>query len=207
MKGKTMMKKKKKKKIGAPEGLLVMDRIMTPVPVPDGMILSDELVGYCRYRDGRLVPEDGDSYDIHERIDRFEFHKGENGEEDCLVVWERPAALELPVSEPWFSMIRNGEKKEEYREIKPYWTTRFRKIFPFVKNTNIPFENAFRIWIRLRNGYGESRPSFLAEVSLKRGCGKAEWGAEEGKEYYVLMVHAVCEEESVDHASNGVPKR
>lgn len=36
---------------------------------------------------------------------------------------------------------------------------------------------------------------------------KPKWGAEEGKEYYVLMVHAVCEEESVDHASNGVPKR
>lgn len=207
MKGKTMTIKDALKKIGAPEGILVMDRIMTPVPVQDGMILSDELVGYCRYRDGRLVPEDGDSYDIHERIDRFEYHKREKEEEDCLVVWERPAALELPVSEPWFSMIRNGEKKEEYREIKSYWTTWFRKIFPFVKNTNIPFENAFRIWIRLRNGYGESRPSFLAEVSLKRGCGKPEWGAEKGKEYYVLMVHAVCEEESVVHAYDGVPKR
>ena len=174
---------------------LVMDRIMTPVPVPGGMTLSDELVGLCRYRNGTLVPENGDSYDIDEKFDRFEYCKGEDGKEDCLVVWERPAALEIPISEPWFSMIRDGEKKEEYREIKPYWTARLRKIFPFVKNTNIPFENAFRIWIRLRNGYGKERPSILAEVSLKRGCGKPEWGAEEGKEYYVLTVHQTYKEQ------------
>ena len=194
MKGKAMTIKDALKEIGAPEGLLVMDRIMTPVPAPGGMTLSDELVGYCRYRDGILVPEDGDSYYIDEKIDRFEYHEGKGREEDCLIIWERIAALEVPISEPWFSMLKNGKKKEEYREIKPYWTARLRKIFPFVKNTNIPFENAFRIWIRLRNGYGKARPSILAEVSLKRGYGKPEWGAEEGKEYYVLTVHAVCEE-------------
>lgn len=182
------------KEICAPEGLLVIDRVMTPVPSSDGFELYDQLVGLCRYQNGTLVPEDGDSYDIDEKIDRFEYCKGEDGKEDCLVVWERPAALEIPISEPWFSMIRDGEKKEEYRELKPYWAARLRKIFPFVKNTNIPFENAFRIWIRLRNGYGKARPSILAEVSLKRGCGKPEWGAEGGKEYYVLTVHAVCEE-------------
>ena len=179
---------------GIPEGSLVMDRIMTPVPTQAGMALSDELIGYCRYQGGSLAPEDRESYCFDEKIDRFEYHKGKKGEEDYLIVWECPAALEIPVSEPWFSMIRNGTKKEEYREIKPYWTTRFRKVFPFVKNTNIPFENTFRIWIRLRNGYGTGRPSFLAEVSLKKGYGKPEWGAEEGKEYYVLTVHAVCEE-------------
>ena len=32
--------------------------------------------------------------------------------------------LQLAVKEPWFSMIANGEKMEEYREIKEYWTKR-----------------------------------------------------------------------------------
>lgn len=182
------------REVGISEGTLVMDCIMTPIPALGGMTLSDELVRYCRYRDGSLVPEDGDSYCIDEKIDRFEFHKGEDGEEDYFIVWERSAALEFPISEPWFSMIRRGEKKEEYREIKPYWTNRLRKVFPFVKNTDIPFEHSFCIWIRLRNGYGKERSSFLAEVSLRRGYGKPEWGAEEEKEYYVLTVHAVCEE-------------
>ena len=33
--------------------------------------------------------------------------------------------LTLPIKKKWFDMILFGEKKEEYREIKPYWTKRF----------------------------------------------------------------------------------
>ena len=33
--------------------------------------------------------------------------------------------LILPIKKKWFDMILLGEKKEEYREIKPYYTTRF----------------------------------------------------------------------------------
>lgn len=33
--------------------------------------------------------------------------------------------LTLPIKKKWFDMILSGEKKEEYREIKPYWDTRF----------------------------------------------------------------------------------
>ena len=32
--------------------------------------------------------------------------------------------LTLPIKRIWFDMIKVGIKKEEYREIKPYWTTR-----------------------------------------------------------------------------------
>lgn len=32
--------------------------------------------------------------------------------------------LTLTVSKEWFEMIVAGEKKEEYREIKPYWASR-----------------------------------------------------------------------------------
>ena len=30
--------------------------------------------------------------------------------------------LTLPIKKKWFDMTLNGEKKEEYREIKPYYT-------------------------------------------------------------------------------------
>ena len=39
--------------------------------------------------------------------------------------------LTLPIKKKWFDMILLGEKTEEYREIKPYWTTRFIKVFAF----------------------------------------------------------------------------
>ena len=40
--------------------------------------------------------------------------------------------LTLTVSKQWFDMIVAGEKKEEYREIKPYWVARL-----FQNNSNI----------------------------------------------------------------------
>ena len=30
----------------------------------------------------------------------------------------------LPIKKKWFDMILSGEKKEEYREIKPYYRSR-----------------------------------------------------------------------------------
>lgn len=32
--------------------------------------------------------------------------------------------LTLSLKEKWFDMIKSGEKKEEYREIKPFWDKR-----------------------------------------------------------------------------------
>lgn len=37
--------------------------------------------------------------------------------------------LTLPIQKRWFDMILSGEKKEEYREIKEYYETRFRNLF------------------------------------------------------------------------------
>lgn len=35
-------------------------------------------------------------------------------------------------------MILSGEKGEEYREIKPYYMTRFKKVFDMYPNSHIP---------------------------------------------------------------------
>lgn len=40
--------------------------------------------------------------------------------------------LSLPIKMKWLEMIASGEKKDEYREIKPYWTTRFKNVFPLM---------------------------------------------------------------------------
>ena len=37
--------------------------------------------------------------------------------------------LTLPIKKKWFDMILSGEKKEEYREIKPYYEKRFSNYF------------------------------------------------------------------------------
>ena len=42
--------------------------------------------------------------------------------------------LVLPIKKKWFDMIISGEKKEEYREIKPYYDIRFKKYMPRSNN-------------------------------------------------------------------------
>lgn len=40
---------------------------------------------------------------------------------------DNESTLILPIKKKWYDMISSGEKEEEYREIKPYWTSRFMK--------------------------------------------------------------------------------
>ena len=89
-------------------------------------------------------------------------------------------------------MILSGDKQEEYREIKPYYTTRFKKIFEMYPNSNIP-TGLDKQLIGFRNGYGSSRPQFTAVCSLDIKTGKEEWGAEPGTEYYTLHIHEIRE--------------
>lgn len=100
--------------------------------------------------------------------------------------------LTLPIMGKWFNMILSGEKGEEYREIKPYYMVRFKKIFEMHPNSYIPTGKDIKE-IRFRNGYGSSRPEFIAECSLGIKAGREEWGAEKGKEYYTLKIHQITE--------------
>ena len=71
--------------------------------------------------------------------------------------------LHLTLKKKWFDMVRSGIKKEEYREIKPYWNTRLSKTYDAVL---------------FRNGYQPDPPSFYIELKVIRiGIGIPEWGA------------------------------
>lgn len=96
--------------------------------------------------------------------------------------------LILPIKKKWFDMILSGEKKEEYREIKPYYTTRLNKIFNMVDD--IPVDLA-ETEVKFTNGYGNKVPSFIADCHLDKRTGKEEWGAEPNKEYYVLVIEKI----------------
>lgn len=103
--------------------------------------------------------------------------------------------LTLPIKKKWFNMILSGEKKEEYREIKPYYTTRFRNadMFPDplgIDETHLILDpQRFRKYeIMFRNGYSSESPSFVAKVYLTTDFGKPEWGAEPGVKYYTLHI-------------------
>lgn len=90
--------------------------------------------------------------------------------------------ITLPIKKKWFDMILSGEKKEEYREIKPYYQSRFCYAdIVLISNHTIKFVN----------GYGNDKPYFIAHCYCKIGTGKPEWGAEPGTKYYVLKIKKI----------------
>ncbi len=88
--------------------------------------------------------------------------------------------LTLPIKKKWFDMIKSGEKKEEYREIKPYYDSRFGNLYRWD-------------YIIFRNGYKKNSPSIKCKCAITINPGNPLWGAEPGKIYYVLKILSVEE--------------
>ena len=100
--------------------------------------------------------------------------------------------LILPTKGKWFRMILDKIKLEEYREIKTYYTNRFKTI-GLLDDYGLPTRN--KVNVMFRNGYSRNAPYFIANVSIDIKTGKEEWGAEPGKEYYALKIHEIKERE------------
>lgn len=82
-------------------------------------------------------------------------------------------------------MILSGKKTEEYRDIKPYWANRF-------------YSKKYH-YITFRNGYAANAPQFTIELkSITQSTGKTEWGAEEGKTYFVLSLGKIINTKNID---------
>lgn len=118
--------------------------------------------------------------------------------------------LTLPIRKKWFDMILSGEKKEEYREIKEYYETRFQNLFgaitihPLYPPDNFLDRSEFELLqgeavpeeirkdrvqeIIFRNGYSKDSKAIKARCRLRIGKGRPEWGAEQNKQYYILEI-------------------
>ena len=101
--------------------------------------------------------------------------------------------LYLPIKKKWFDMILSGEKKQEYREIKKYWTDR---LFYF-DNEEFKYMFIKFDYIILKNGYGKNSPTIKVKCKgILQSVGKhlrKKWGAESGKLYYVIKLGKIIE--------------
>ena len=105
--------------------------------------------------------------------------------------------LTLTIKRKWLEMIRSGKKKEEYREIKSYYTVRFRRLMTYApwreEHTLAAIRSAtdrggIPITVILRGGYSALSPAIQVSGKLVIGEGRPEWGAEPGKEYYIIRI-------------------
>lgn len=107
----------------------------------------------------------------------------------------------LPIQSGWYHMILHGYKKEEYRDIKPYYTIRFKKLFgcerlsekEFINLINEDKDGRFTAELILRNGYRKESPSAKVNATLRAGVGNPDWGAEKDTPYYILTINSITE--------------
>jgi len=104
--------------------------------------------------------------------------------------------LHLNLKKKWFDMILNGIKKEEYREMKPYWDNR---LINQKLQTRYDVEGSDIAWkeydtITFSNGYSKNRKQMVVELKeIDIAKGNPEWGAVGDTVYYVLRLGNVLE--------------
>ena len=109
--------------------------------------------------------------------------------------------LILPIERKWLNMILSGEKKEEYREIKPYWTVRIIHWLGFPGKDEKVIERVLEMLriqgtiealpVIFQNGYRRNSPEVEVMCKLSIGTGKEKWGAVPGKEYYRFHIEQI----------------
>ena len=107
--------------------------------------------------------------------------------------------LHLNLKRKWYKMIADGIKKEEYREIKEYWSRIFESSASAIKIKG-KFYHPSDVVIRFSNGYSKDREQmdiWLKSISIRWGM--PEWGAVPNRQYYVLVLgHSVRRDELIE---------
>ncbi len=104
--------------------------------------------------------------------------------------------LHLNLKKQWFDMIASGEKKEEYREVKDFWSRRLlsnNPAFSFKKYHVVIF----------KNGYQSNAPTLEIEFKeIKMKEGNPNWGAEPGELYYVILLGEIINSKLLDYGNS-----
>ena len=108
--------------------------------------------------------------------------KKENEKEKDIQDIRNIKVLDLVLKGEWFKMIASDEKKEEYREITPYWDRRLDN-----KNYDV---------VRFRWGYETKSPKIWLECKgiQKGGFGKSQWGWD--GECYIIELGKILKTEN-----------
>ena len=89
-------------------------------------------------------------------------------------------------------MIESGEKREEYREIKPYWSKRFVGFDAPLFSHRYGYQHANvkgYTHVRFRYGYTKRTMLFCLDSITMGFDGKPEWGAPTDKPVFIIKLH------------------
>jgi hypothetical protein len=111
-----------------------------------------------------------------------------------------PKILHLTLKKKFYDMIASGEKKEEYRDIKPHWVARLvDELRSEQKETDFTFLHHGYLFsmqsaigydiVQFRNGYRKDSPTMQVEIKdITDGFSKPEWCDGEYKPCFVIKL-------------------
>lgn len=135
-----------------------------------------EFYSHCEYIQRKFEMEEAFSESIHR----------------LGIVREKPI-LHLNLKKKWFDLIASGEKKEEYREVKPFYDRIFSRSYSDIKIGG-KYYRAEDVVVCFSNGYSKNRRQIFVELEdLIFGFGDPAFGAEENKAYYILKLGKVIQ--------------
>ena len=99
--------------------------------------------------------------------------------------------LDLPLKKEWYDMIESGEKREEYREIKPYWCKRFTGFDSALFSYRYSYEACnVKKYTHVRFRYGYTKRTMTYEIDeITIGRGNPYWGAPTDHDVFIIKFH------------------
>jgi len=105
---------------------------------------------------------------------------------------EHVNTLHLVLKGKWYDLIASGEKTEEYREPKPYWTKRILDDSSVKRPGLTPVSSRLSLWTKyervcFHRGYTSQTMTFkIKGVSV--GMGNVAWGAPVSKAVIIIKL-------------------
>lgn len=98
--------------------------------------------------------------------------------------------LTLPLKKQWFDLIKSGVKKEEYREIKPHYINRLCATWYNIYAFRFQYFDTLVFTLGYPKADDTERRLTFKNPRIRIGEGRPEWGAEPGKQYFVISWEA-----------------
>lgn len=107
--------------------------------------------------------------------------------------------LQMTLKKKWFDMIASGEKKEEYREVKPYWINRLtwhefhtyeiEDVSSVIRNGQAQVFRRDIDAVCFKNGYAKDAPTITLEFEgIEIGEAKPEWSDNWQGEVFIIKL-------------------
>lgn len=120
------------------------------------------------------------------------------------------STLRLTLTKKWYIMILSGKKKEEYRQIKPFWINRltwheFHKTIIDIDTLNAEiFANShslpdndvikrdFYEYVEFKNGYSKNAPTMIVECNgITVGNARPEWSDNFKEQCFIISLGSI----------------